>query len=291
MVTPHTAITASHCLKEDAVIKGVHQYQAWVGRTVSAKNKVNNEKRFIVLNYFKHPQFDENTLQNDIAVLSLETEDKQPLKWTRWVRPVCLPELYPRQKQLYKVGKEATVSGFGLLSERETSVSASLQHVKLDIVKLEDCMKAYKDTSAKVDEQNFCAARAGKDACTGDSGGPMVKQGADKKFYLIGVVSFGKGCARKDHPGVYARVDKFIEWIGKTVEEIESRHDSGTTESPTSTSCPTAQTCSPKQTCPTCKSCPISNIPHAINLSPAFDRSLPYLSTSAHMFTSQSSHN
>jgi len=217
---------------------------------------VNNEKRFIVLNYFKHPKFNEKTLQNDIAVLSLETEDKQPLKWSKWVRPVCLPELYPRQKQLYNVGKAATVSGFGLLKERGTSVSASLQHVKLDIVKLDDCIEAYKDTSAIVDEQNFCAARARKDACTGDSGGPMVKQGSDKKFYLIGVVSFGKGCARKNYPGVYARVDKFIEWIEKTVEVIESRHHSGTTESPTSTSCPTTKTCSPKQTCPTCKSCP-----------------------------------
>jgi len=260
LVTPHTAITASHCLKEDAVIKDVYQYQAWAGRTVSAKNKVKNEKRFIVLNYFKHPQFNEKTLQNDIAVLSLETEDKKPLAWTRWVRPVCLPEVYPRQKQLYKVGKEATVSGFGLLSERETTVSASLQHVKLDIVKLDDCMKAYEGTSAKVDKQNFCAARAGKDACTGDSGGPKVTQGADKRFYLI-VVSFGKGCARKDYPGVYARVDKFIEWIHETVVEIESRHHSVTTESPTSTSCPTAQTCSPKQTCPTCKSCPSQTSP------------------------------
>ena len=256
MVTPRAAITASHCLTEDAVINNVHQYQAWAGRTVSAKDKVVNEKKFIVLNYFKHPQYNEKTLQNDIAVLSLETENKEPLAWTRWVRPVCLPEPYPRQKQLYKVGREATVSGFGLLSERETSMSSSLQHVKLDIVELEDCMKAYKGTTAKVDEQNFCAARAGKDACTGDSGGPMVRQGGDRRFYLVGVVSFGKGCARKGSPGVYARVDKFITWIRETVEGIERRHHAVPIESPISTTCPTAQTCPPQQTCPTCKSCP-----------------------------------
>ena len=259
MVTPYAAITASHCLTEHAVINKVHQYQAWVGRTVSAKDKVDNEKKFIVLDYFKHPQYNENTLQNDIAVLSLETENKQPLAWTRWVRPVCLPKPYPRQKQLYKVGREATVSGFGLLSERDTSMSSSLQHVKLDIVELEDCMTAYKGTTAKVDEQNFCAARAGKDACTGDSGGPMVRQGVDRRFYLVGVVSFGKGCARKGSPGVYARVDKFITWIRDTVEGIESRHHAVPIESPAQT-CPMAQTCPPKQICPTCKSCPTQKI-------------------------------
>merc|ERR1719317_1348927 len=84
----------------------------------------------------------------------------------------------------------------------------------------------------------------------------MVRQGGDRRFYLVGVVSFGKGCARKGSPGVYARVDKFITWIRETVEGIERRHHAVPIESPISTTCPTRTAV----TCPTCQSCPTQRI-------------------------------
>lgn len=57
---------------------------------------------------------------------------------------------------------------------------------------------------------------------SGDSGGPLMSPliiDGQTIYYQIGIVSYGIGCARTDVPGVYTRVQNFLDWITEKVAE------------------------------------------------------------------------
>ncbi|CAG7731808.1 unnamed protein product, partial [Allacma fusca] len=60
----------------------------------------------------------------------------------------------------------------------------------------------------------ICAGHpeGGKDACQGDSGGPLNHEGK-----MVGITSWGYGCAQAAYPGVYTEVSYFTEWVQSTI--------------------------------------------------------------------------
>jgi len=65
----------------------------------------------------------------------------------------------------------------------------------------------------QIHPSEICAGgEVGKDACTGDGGSPLVCQAQSGRWTVVGLVSWGIGCA-SELPGVYVRVSHFKDWI------------------------------------------------------------------------------
>lgn len=107
-------------------------------------------------------------------------------------------------------GRLATVTGWGTLSAEGASPN-QLQRVDVDVSTAAQVRAAYGTLTA----DQLGAARPGKDSCQGDSGGPLFV-GTGSAAKLIGVVSWGEGCALPSTPGMYSRVASFANWIAQT---------------------------------------------------------------------------
>merc|ERR1711936_734351 len=128
-------------------------------------------------------------------------------------RPVSLcPESFQPQ------GRNCTVSGWGHLKARGSSVPNKLREVEVLVLHTHICTKmlAGYPWDGKTDTM-LCAGGEDKDACQGDSGGPMVCQQEGGEKCLAGVVSWGVGCATEGIPGVYTNVRKYNDWIETTM--------------------------------------------------------------------------
>jgi len=94
-----------------------------------------------------------------------------------------------------------------------------------------------------INENKLCAGfveEGGKDSCQGDSGGPLIKRTMDSDGsivdLLVGIVSYGLGCARPGFPGVYARTSAGVDWIKdtacNTLQSAASFCDNGAVAAP-----------------------------------------------------------
>ncbi len=196
-------VTAAHCVKisdwsnEDmdpgdiAIVMGIHNVENDRGKRVSVKKIIS------------HPLYDNsgNSMDSDIALIELEYD----------VSYTIIP-LVSGESTLE--GKEATAKGWGITGTG--GYAEKLQQVTVPIVSNQTCKESY--MSDKITDNMICAgySEGGKDACTGDSGGPLAVQDGNA-WKLAGIVSWGEGCAEPDYYGVYTRITRFYGWVGNYV--------------------------------------------------------------------------
>lgn len=109
-------------------------------------------------------------------------------------------------------GTHLMTSGWGL-TKVDGWKSRYLMEVEIPVVHSDQCEVAYGKTWPKGD---ICAGEVGKDACTGDSGGPLYRRQGKDQAIQVGVVSFGDSCGKAKSPGAYTPVAEHLAWIQET---------------------------------------------------------------------------
>jgi len=203
LISDQWIMTAAHCTDGSSasdidVIIGDHDYDTET-ETMSL--------RLPVAQIINHEDYDTDTINNDFALLKLA----EPIDFAAYphIRPACLPQ---NDDNDY-TGYPAIVSGWGTTSSGG-DVSNYLQYVDVNVLSNDVCRNDYGYGPDQITDNMLCAnvEGGGKDSCQGDSGGPLVTPNPDV-YELIGVVSFGIGCAEAFYPGVYARMSKQLDWV------------------------------------------------------------------------------
>ncbi|NP_001037368.1 serine protease-like protein precursor [Bombyx mori] len=200
LINDRYVVSAAHCLKGFMWF----MFRVKFGEHDRCDRSHTPETRYVV-KVIVH-NFNLKELSNDISLIQLS----RPIGYSHAIRPVCLPKT---PDSLY-TGAEAIVAGWGATGETG-NWSCMLLKAELPILSNEEC-QGTSYNSSKIKNTMMCAgypATAHKDACTGDSGGPLVVENERNVYELIGIVSWGYGCARKGYPGVYTRVTKYLDWI------------------------------------------------------------------------------
>lgn len=194
LVARNKVVTAAHCALATPSINM---------RVVAGRSDLRTPTGVVaqVADIWTHPSFVAPSRGEDVSVLTLD----QSLDFA----PLGLAG--PADGKLYEPGTRATVFGWGHTTPTGKP-SPMLLSAVVPVVSDAECAHDYDGYRPNT---MVCAglSQGGVDACQGDSGGPLVA--GDK---LIGVVSWGDGCARPESPGVYARVINYYDVLEPQIE-------------------------------------------------------------------------
>ncbi|MDN3240802.1 S1 family serine peptidase [Glycomyces tritici] len=189
VIAEDVVLTAAHCVEESAaadlvVFSGAIDLESEdVVETAVADLHVAEDYN------------DPIAMANDWALLKLA----EPVD----VEPIALGTEVEEFDALETAGWGDTGEGF----------PTTAQWVEVPFVSDADCEAAYPD---EVDAASMLCAgdleNGGVDSCQGDSGGPIMSPAGEDQV-LVGIVSWGYGCAEAGNPGVYGEVAEFDETI------------------------------------------------------------------------------
>ncbi|XP_044153913.1 complement C1s subcomponent [Bufo gargarizans] len=216
LISDRWVLTAAH------VLLGKEMPTLQVGAVDHTKaTKILAKKVFI------HPDWvnddgERTNYNNDIALIQLPRR----IELDECIYPICLPE--KGQTEGPAIREVGYIAGWGQTNRKNRlgktiDKPRILEYTGVSLRDLEDCKKAV-PKKYDVTSNMLCAGEGGHDTCSGDSGGPLMfedlKVRRNKRFYIAGIVSWGIECGDF---GMYTKVQNYVDWIEKTIEEVEDK--------------------------------------------------------------------
>ena len=201
-IAPQWVVTAAHCFYEENG-PGVAK-QGDVKLKAGVTNYLAQGNWLVAENFVVNKDYNGDTHKDDIALIKLAS-----LPADADTIPLLDPSI------TLNPGQDLEVTGWGVTESG--APSPDLRKASVPYVDNATC-NAPNSYNGRALPGMMCAGQrdGGVDSCQGDSGGPLVWNSADGPV-LVGVVSWGDGCARKLKYGLYTRVTAYRDWINRVI--------------------------------------------------------------------------
>ena len=187
MINMNTIITAAHCCKK--MQDNIYIQNVW------------SKEDYYIRNHIIHPFYNSNTYDNDICIIKIEPAKNQSINF--------LNINYENVKNFEQINSSLVIVGGDFNDMMTGNVTIFDQSFYPDLNK-----SLTKSMILAGNFRNLSDATDNIDTCQGDSGGPLYEKNT---LTLIGITSWGIGCALDNYPGVYTKLSVFIDWIDKYI--------------------------------------------------------------------------
>ncbi|NXX26108.1 ACRO protein, partial [Nicator chloris] len=203
LISHRWVLTVAHCFLRAG---DVFKWKVLLGAT-DLSQPGHGAEVFEIKRLLVHRGYEHDTERNNIALLELD----QPVECSDYIQLGCVPDRSVAVAEL----KTCYMAGWRASPDSAPGPHLVLQEAKVRLIDVQLCNSS-RWYGGAVHPQDLCAGypRGGIDTCQGDLGAPLVcKDRAKDRFWLVGLASWGRGCAGAKRPGVFTSTQHFHAWI------------------------------------------------------------------------------